>query len=118
MVVLWVASGEALSPEAGEANSVVGSLILECTSTGQSSLTSSQCACVGRERLCTSKSCPWSAQVSYAAGTGACVGTLHSTTPSIPEPGLSISFLARMSPSPVARSHPSYPMTTRTAACL
>ncbi|XP_042820441.1 non-lysosomal glucosylceramidase isoform X3 [Panthera tigris] len=73
---------------------------------------SSQCACVGKGRLCTSKSCLWSAQVSYAAGTGACVGTLHSTTPSIPEPGLSISFLVRMSPLPVARSHPSCPMTT------
>ncbi|XP_030673353.1 non-lysosomal glucosylceramidase isoform X3 [Nomascus leucogenys] len=112
MVVLWVASGEALLPVAGEASSVVGSLTLECISTGQSSLTNSQCACVGKGRLCTSKSCPWSAQVSSAAGTGACVGTLLSTTPSIPEPGLSISFLARMSPSPAVRSHPSCPMIT------
>ncbi|XP_068409604.1 non-lysosomal glucosylceramidase isoform X4 [Eschrichtius robustus] len=112
MVVPWVALGEALSPEAGEASSVVGSLILECTSTKQSLLINSQCVCAGKGRLCTSKSCLWSARVSCTAGTGACVGTLHSTTPSIPEPGLSISFLAKMSPSPAARSHPSCPMTT------
>ncbi|NP_001411964.1 non-lysosomal glucosylceramidase isoform 2 [Mus musculus] len=62
--------------------------------------------------LCTSKFCPWSFQMSCAAGTGACVVTLLSTTPSIPEPGRSISFLARMSPSPVARSHLSCLMTT------
>ncbi|XP_065764446.1 non-lysosomal glucosylceramidase isoform X3 [Muntiacus reevesi] len=73
---------------------------------------SSQCVCAGEDRRYTSKSCRWSARVPCAAGTGVCVGTLHSTTPSIPEPGLSISCLARTSPSPAARSHPSCPMTT------
>lgn len=72
-----------------------------------------QYACAEMGGLCISKFCPWSVQVSCAAGTGACVVTLLSTMPFTPEPGQSISFLGRKSLSPAARSHLSCPMTTR-----